>query len=252
LNYARAGQDQARAGVAAYLGLSPDAPLEPQEDELKAITTVQPRQPALVASALRQRPELSALEQGALAYDSLAAAEHAGLLPDVFLMGFVDGAYTPGRDLVTSRYVIDPLYHLDPGVLLGMRWQMQGSMSQGRSEQRSAQARELRGLHSWAVAGVPAQVEKAYADIVRARLDISEAHQAVGRAKRWMVQANSDYLVGLASSQPLVDAVRAYTELRAAELDATYRHNVGMAELAHATGTIVGDRLSLYPGKEAP
>ena len=133
-----------------------------------------------------------------------------------------------------------------------MRWQMQGAMSKGRSEQRGAQARELRDLQSWATSGLPAQVEKAYADMARARLDIVEAHTAVGRAKSWMVQANGDYLVGLASSQPLVDAVRAYTELRAAELDATYRQNVAVAELAYATGTLVGDKLGLYPGKDAP
>lgn len=252
LNYARAGQEQARAGLVAYLGLAPATALEPREDELKTLDTVHARAPYLMSRALRDRPELGALREGALAYDSLANAEHAGALPDVFLMGFVDGAYTPGRDLIQTRYVIDPLNHLDPGILLGMRWQMQGAMSRGRAEQRSAQARELRDLQSWATSGLPAQVEKAYADMARARLDIVEAHTGVGRAKSWMVQANGDYLVGLASSQPLVDAVRAYTELRAAELDAIYRQNVAVAELAHATGTLVGDKLGLYPGKDAP
>lgn len=252
LNYARTGQEQARAGLVAYLGLAPGAELEPREDELKALDTVHAQARLLVSRALRDRPELGALREGALAYDSLATAEHAGVLPDVFLMAFVDGAYTPGRDWVDTRYVIDPLNHLDPGILLGMRWQMQGAMSRGRSAQRTAQARELRDLQSWAASGLPAQVEKAYADMARARLDIVEAHTAVGRAKRWMVQANSDYLVGLATSQPLVDAVRAYTELRAAELDAIYRHNVAVAELAYATGTLVGDKLGLYPGKDAP
>lgn len=252
LNYARAAQQQARAGLVAYLGLATGAQPEPREDQLQPLRVVREDVSSLVAKALQRRPELGALEQGALAYDSLAAAEHAGLLPDVFLMAFVDGAYTPGRDLVESRYVSDPLNHLDPGLLLGLRWQMQGAMSKGLSEQRRAQARELRDLQSWAVSGLPAQVEKAYADVARARLDITEAQQAVTRAKRWMVQANGDYLVGLAGSQPLVDAVRAYTELRAAELDATYRHNAGMAELAYATGTMVGDRLDLYPGRVTP
>jgi hypothetical protein len=67
-----------------------------------------------------------------------------------------------------------------------------------------------------------------------------------------MVQANRDYLVGLTDSQSLVDAVKAYAELRAAQLQATFRHNVAMAELAHATGSLIGDRLGLYPGKEKP
>lgn len=252
LNYARAGQQQTQAGLAAYLGLAAGAELEPREDELKTLDTVRAPASSLVSRALRDRPELGALREGALAYDSLASAEHAGMLPDVFVMGFVDGAYTPGRDWLTTRYVIDPLNHVDPGILLGMRWQIQGDMSKARSQQRSAQARELRDLHGWATSGLPAQVQKSYSDISRARLDIAEAHTAVGRAKRWMVQANGDYLVGLSNSQPLVDAVRAYTELRAAELDAIYRHNVAVADLAYATGTLVGDKLGLYPGKDSP
>lgn len=252
LNYARAGREQARAGLVRYLGLAPGTELEPREDELKALDTVHAPTPFLASRAMRDRPELGALREGALAYDALASAEHAGALPDVFLIGFINAAYTPGRDWVSTRYVIDPLNHLDPGLLLGMRWQIQGAMSQGRAEQRRAQARELRALQRWGTAGFPAQVEKAYADVARARSDIAEAHAAVGQAKRWMVQANGDYLVGLSSSQPLVDAVRAYTELRAAELDAVYRHNVATAELAYATGSLVGDVLGLYPGKEAP
>lgn len=251
LHYARAAQDQARAGLAAYLTLAPET-LEPAEDELEPLPSLRAGSEQLVAAALRQRPELTALEQGALAYDSLATAERAGAFPDVFLMGFADGAYTPGRDLAESRYVTDPLYHFDPGILLGMRWQIQGGMSGGRTDQRRAQARELRSQQSWAASGLPAQVRVAFADVKRARLDITESHAGVERAKRWMVQANRDYLVGLADSQALVDAVRAYAELRAAELEATFRHNGALAQLAYATGTMVGDGLGLYPGKEAP
>jgi outer membrane protein TolC len=252
LSYARAGQEQARAGLVAYLGLSPTTPFGVKEDELKPLLSARADAARLVEAALRRRPELVALEQGALAYDSLATAERAGALPDVFLMAFADGAYTPGRDLAESRYVNDPLYHFDPGLLLGMRWQIQGAMDKGRGEQRKAQAHELRELQTWAVAGLPAQVRAAFADMQRARRDLIETHLAVERAKRWMIQANRDYLVGLADSQALVDAVRAYAELRAAELEATFRHNSALAQLAYATGTILDDRLGLYPGKEAP
>lgn len=250
LNYARAGQVQAQAGIVAHLGLAPGTELQPHEGELSSLRSVEAQGSQLVTQALKDRPELAALRQGALAYDALAAAEGAGSLPDLFVMGFADGAYTPGRELATSRYVTDPLYHFDPGILFGMRWQMQGPMARGRSEQRRAQARELRELSGWAVSGLPAQVQKALADVRRAQQDISEAHAAVARAKRWMVQASSDYTAGLADSRSLVDSVQAYAQLRSGELDATYRHNVAMAELAYATGTLVDDKLGLYPGRE--
>jgi outer membrane protein TolC len=107
LHYAQAAHRQANAGVAMQLGLAQGTPVEPREDELKPLGGGSADRTALVATALRLRPELEALQQGALAYDSLAAAERAGVLPDVFLMGFADGAYTPGRDLIESRYVSD-------------------------------------------------------------------------------------------------------------------------------------------------
>jgi outer membrane protein TolC len=167
----------------------------------------------------------------------------------IVLLASASGAYTPGRDVVTSRYVVDPLNSFVPVVLLGARWQFQGNMATGRADERMAQADEQRRLASWAQAGVPAQVKVANADVERARSDMAEAETAVARAKKWMVEANADYVAGLADSASVVDATRAYAELRAAGLDATFRHNVAMAELAHATGSIVTDSLGLYPGK---
>ena len=117
MNQAKAGQRQASAGLVAYLDLPPNATIEPQEDRLRALPSVQAAAGRMVADALRRRPELAALAEGAQAFDSLAAAEQAGDLPDVFQLAFATGAYTPGRDLVESRYITDPLYHFDPGVL---------------------------------------------------------------------------------------------------------------------------------------
>jgi outer membrane protein TolC len=251
LNDAQTGQVQARAGLAAYLGLASDA-IEPQEDGLFAIPAGQPAAVRMVAEGLARRPEFAALEHGAQAYDALSAVESARYLPDIVVLAWATGAYTPGRDLVTSRYIIDPLNSFVPGVLLGARWQFQGNMPSGRVDERRAQAEEQRDLASWARAGVPAQVKKAHADFERARRDIAQSDEGVARAKKWMVQAGADYVVGLGDSLSVVDAARAYGELRLAAFDAIFRHNVALAELAYATGTIVTDALGLYPGKRTP
>ena len=251
LHRAQTGQVQARAGLAAYLGLQSDA-IEPEEEGLVPIPTAPSTSARMVAESLARRPELRALEHGTRAYDALASAERARLLPDIVLLAWATGAYTPGRDLVTSRYVVDPLNSFVPGVLLGARWQFQGNGAIGRADERRAQAEEQRSLASWAQAGVPAQVKKAYADLERARSDLSETEVAVTQAKKWMVQASADYVAGLGDSLSLVDATRAYAELRLAKFDAAFRHNVALAELAYATGTLVSDPLGLYPGKKTP
>jgi outer membrane protein len=251
LHEAQTGQVQARAGLAAYLGLPSDA-IEPEEDGLHPIPVGQPTAARMVAEGLAHRPELVAVEQAARAYDALAAAERAKYLPDIVLLASAEGAYTPGRDLVTSRYVIDPLNSFVPVVLLGARWQLQGNAASGRADERLAQAEESRDLASWARQGVPAQIKKAQSDLDRAERDMAESEEGVGRAKRWMVQASADYVAGLGDSLSVVDATRAYAELRVAGIDATFRHNVALAELAHATGTLVSDSLGLYPGPKAP
>jgi outer membrane protein TolC len=249
LHQARAAQAQASAGLIAYLSLPVDGRIDPAEDRLAPIPGTSAVTRTLIANALRHRPELVALEQGAQAYDSLARSEQAGYLPDLFALAFATGAYTPGRDRVDSRYVVDPLYHFDPGLLVGLRWQVQADMASGRADQRRAQAQELRHLKSWALSGMPAQVTKAHEDIQRARRDLDEARTAVGRAKQWVVRASADYVVGLTDSQSVVDSTRAYAELRTAELDAIYRHNIGRAELAHASGALGSGAGELYPGR---
>jgi outer membrane protein TolC len=251
LSNAQAGQIQTRAGLTAYLGLKSDD-IEPREDGLLPIAPGETAAPRLVAEALGRRPEFAALAHAAQAYDNLAVAERARYLPDIVVFAWATGAYTPGRDLATSRYVIDPLNSFIPGVLLGARWQLQGNTPSGRADERVAQADEQRDMGRWALQGVPAQVKKALADLERARRDMGQSDEAVGRAKRWMVQATADYVAGLVDSFQVVDSTRAYGELRAAGFHAIFRHNVALAELAYATGTIASDSLGLYPGQKAP
>lgn len=245
---ADAARRQAEAGLAAYLMLPADAQLEPQEDALEVLPGELPDREALIRLAGAQRPELRALAQGGAAFDALAAAEAAGNLPDFFALAFAAGAYTPGRDVADSRYVRDPLNGFYPGFLLGARWQLTGSMATERANENRAKARELEETRRWAVAGVPAEVVKAFEDVQRARRDTIEIAKSVAVAKRWAVMVSADYAIGLAPSRDLADAVSAYVQLRIAEMDAKYRHNVALALLTKVTAGFVPNRpSSLYP-----
>lgn len=248
MNHARAGVRQAEAGLRAYLGFAETMPFAVSEHELAPVATSTAPVATLAAEALRHRPELRALSEGAAAFGKLADAETAGSAPDFFLFGFVSGAYTPGRDFVDTRFVTDPLNHFTPGILLGARWQWQAGMAAGRADEQRAQAHSLNSTSAWVRNAVPAQVRKAYDDAHRAHDDITSLNTAVNQAKKWSVHASADYNAGLAHSRDVTDAISAYVQLRTALIEARYRHNVAMAELAHATGTLhEGSRL--YPGK---
>jgi outer membrane protein len=243
---AQAGKAQARGGLIAYLGLPRDEEITVAEDELLPVGGSVPGIPALMALAAANRPELMALREGNHALAALARAEAAGWAPDLFLMAFVDAAYTPGRDWVQTRFVIDPVNHFVPGALLGLRWQLQGDMAGRRADEQRARAEVLRQLGHWADAGIPAEVRRAHEDVLRARKDIEQATRAMSKAKQWMVQASADYAVGLLDLREVSDAVEGYVTLRTALMLARFAHNVGMAALARATGTLDGHSDVLY------
>jgi outer membrane protein len=246
LHEAQAGQDEARAGLAAYLGLPRDEVLTFAEDELVPVGRVPPDVKTLVRLAADHRPELVALREGSRALEALARAEAASFKPTIFLLGLVSAAYTPGRDWIESRFIYDPLNHFVPGALLGLHWDFQGGMARARADEQRAQAEVLARTGDWADAGIPAQVRKAYDEVVRCDKDLASGGEAVHKAKQWMVEASADYNVGLLDIKELADAVNSYVTLRVAVLKARYDRNVAMAELSRATGTLDSDSDLFY------
>jgi outer membrane protein TolC len=246
LNQARAGEAQATAGLAAYLGLPPEDAIVTAEEDLAPVGRDPTDFASVAALALKNRPEIVALREGEMALDALARGEAAGVRPDLFLMAFVSAAYSPGRDRLETRFVIDPLNHFIPGVLLGLRWQFQGGTAAARADEQRARAAVLRHMGQWAGRGIPAEVRRAYEDVLRASKDIARATEAVGKAKQWMVQASADYSIGFLDVREVSDAVEAYVTLRTSLLKARFEHNVAMAALSRATGTLDRDGDAFY------
>jgi outer membrane protein TolC len=251
---AAAGKAQAAAGLAAFLGLPAGEEIAVAEDDLRPVGHVPDEFLTLAGLANDHRPELAALSQGRLALEAFARAEAAGFAPDVFVMGLLSAAYTPGRDWLESRFVVDPLNHFVPAALIGLRWQFQGDMAAARAQEQQARADGLRLLDTWARAGIPAEVRRAYEDVRRARADIEVGSKAITKAKQWMVQSSADYTVGFLDVREVSDAVAAYVSLRTALMKATYEHNVAMAALSKATGTLDGDGTMFYlaPDERSP
>lgn len=249
-NRARAGRRQAEAGLVVYLAL-PGGALPPlAEQGLEPLPAELPALEALVASALRHRPELVALKEASAAFAALARAEAAGNLPDLFALLFASAAYTPGRDIADSRYVQDPLNGFYPGLLVGARWQLTLGMPRARADEQRALASQYAELERFARTGIPAEVLRAFEDVQRAKADMEAARGGVASAKRWLVRAEADAAIGLGGPDAVTDAASAYVELRLASFDAAFRHNVGLAALARATGTLGAAPGSYYPDED--
>ena len=237
---------KAIAGLAAYLGLPAGESIAFAEEELAPVGRVPEDFTSMAALAQQRRPELVALREGERALDALARGEAAGFLPDVFVMAFLSAAHTPGRDWVQTRFVIDPLNHFVPGLLVGLRWQFQGGMANARAQEQLARAQVLRHMGEWAGLGIPAEVRRAHEDVVRAIKNIERGTEAVGKAKKWMVQASADYSIGFLAVREVSDAVAAYVTLRTGLMKARFEHNVAMAALSKAAGTLDDDDDPFY------
>jgi phospholipid transport system substrate-binding protein len=252
IDQARAGMAQAKAGLCAYLGFPQSEPITFAETEQDPVGRTPDNVVQLVALAVQHRPELAALREGRLAYDALARAEHAGYLPDIFALGLVSVAYTPGRDWLETRFVVDPLNHFVPAIVVGARWQFQGYMSGARAAEQQAQADSLRHLAEWADDGIPAEIRAAYEEIKRTDLDIVNGEEGVSKSRKWLVMAGADYGIGFLDVREVSDAVISYVSLRTALMRATYDRNVAMASLNKATGTLDGDSDLFYLSTPTP
>ncbi|HEY7374740.1 MAG TPA: ABC transporter substrate-binding protein [Polyangia bacterium] len=243
---AEAAMSQATAGIVAYLNLPRGEAITFAEDQLAIVGDVPPSFDALVALAAKNRPELIALHEGESALDALGRAESAGYKPDIVALASISGAYTPGRDWIETRFVVDPLNNFVPFLAVGLRWQIQAYMAGARAQEQHARADVLRHLGEWADAGIPAEVRLAYEDVLRTRKDVASGETANGKAKQWMVEASADYSIGLLDVREVTDAAEAYVRIRTALLNARFEQNVAMAALSRATGTLDGDSATFY------
>lgn len=246
---AKAGISQSIEGLRAYLGLPAGTKVQLTDSFLIPISAEPTSFETMVGWAKNNRPEFAALKNGITAYEKLADAEEADYYPDIFLYGYISGAYTPGREFITTRYVLDPLGHFLPVGLIGARWTVQWDMAGQQAEVTRTDAYRLINLLKWAELGIPAELNKPYQDVVSARENIKDANETIKTAKQWLVRASADYGAGLGSSRDLTDAVQAYVLLKNAEIEAVYKLNVALAELAKVTGTLDSGTSSLYPGK---
>jgi len=256
MNQVTAVMHQTAGGLEAYLVLPKGSTAEPTEDTLELLPTVSLDKQALSVLALRERPEVRGLAAGSGAYLALADAEEAGNLPDFFAMAALSAAHTPGRDWLQTRFVVDPLNHFVPTVLVGARWQWNGGMANARGAENRALAADLQHKAVWAEGAIPAEVNRAHQRVIRAFQDSAEADKAVTLAKKWLVSASADYSVGMGDSRNVAEAAQSYVQLRLAGFDARFRHNVALAELAKVTGTLTAANSPFYPtraeGAERP
>jgi outer membrane protein TolC len=156
--------------------------------------------------------------------------------PQVFLGGQVKIGYAPNRDRQSGPFARDDFNIRRVGAVIGL----QQSLSFGVTASRLAGARSeyQKALEAEKAArnGIALEVERAYRDLVEAGANVESGERALKSSRSWMVAARDAFNAGLGDTKEMVDAFKAYGEMRVEYFRAIFEYNRAAALLDKATG----------------
>ena len=226
----------ARVGLAATLAIEPeqlqlrDEPL-PETSQIKA-----PDLPQALSDAVRQRPDLKALDSGILAKEADVRASRAELFPQVALLGQFAWSRAPGRDTITNPYVGDYFNALTAYAALGIRQNLSFWTVITRTNKKEAELDTLRKQREGAVRGIRLEVETAVAELNAAITKREASAKAVSAGRSWFRSATLNFGVGVGDSRDLIDAYRGYAEAQYGDAQATFDLLAAQSRLEQVTG----------------
>lgn len=234
---ANKGERLALAALKARLGLAADADFDIATTELVAETDTIADVAAYVTAARDKRPEFRQIREGLKAREALVEAARAEYYPDIFVAGYLSGAYSEKRDRVNNPWVPDQFNHYWGGIALGLRLKLDFGITDAKVAGKRAEFNRLEHTRAFAEANIPLQVRKYYLDLDAAQEKMAATTQGYRNAKKWVVAAVSNFDFGVGPAKEIFDALEQYAKTRAAYFQAVYDRNLAKAGLEYATGT---------------
>lgn len=223
----------ALAGLRFYTGVPdldiPDEPIRPPKHQLGHVTRY------LQAASL-YRPEMAMVKAGLQARQAQVQMARAGLFPDIGIGAQIGFSAAPQIADQLNPYVTDPGNYFRYSAALVFQWKLDILPQTARIRFAEAQLDEIRAQQRFALGGVAAEIEQAYAEVIdwKKRADIYA--KAVQTAKRWLVMVQQGIDVGTIAEKELLDPAKAYALNRFNQLNAIMELDMAMSRLAKATG----------------
>lgn len=226
----------ARVGLAATLGMRPDQ-LQLRDDPLPDTSQVRPPDLALaLEDAIRQRPDLKALDAGILAKEADVRAARAELLPQLGIVAQFAYGLAPGRDIISNPYVGDYFNALTIGGALVIRQNLSFWTVATAANKKDSELNTLRKQRAGAVRAIQVEVENAIAELTAAITKKDAAVKAVAAGRSWFRSATLNFGVGVGDSRDLIDAYRGYSEAQFGDAQATFDLLAAQSRLNKVTG----------------
>jgi outer membrane protein TolC len=223
----------ALAGLRFYTGVNdldiPDEPLRPPKHEIGHVTRY------LTAAGI-YRPEIQMARHGIAARTAQVQLARSQLFPDIGIGLSLSVSAAPAIADQINPYVVDPGNYFRYGAALVFQWKLDFPAAAARVRQAEAQLEEVRAQQRFALGGVGAEVEVAYAEVLDWKRRLDAYAKATKTAKRWLVMVQEGIDVGTQEEKDLLEPAKAYATNKFIMLNATMELDMAMSRLAKATG----------------
>src|SRR4051812_19204106 len=219
---------RARLELLRTIGLPLDTRVEIADSLTAPAADEVPNEQAAVEAALRQRPDIRAMEQQLDVARRQIAAIRAERLPTLGLFG---------DDGVIGNNVA----HLLPTYTYGIQLSLpvfDGFRRAGRIAEQSAQAHEIEVRERDLRAQVSVEVRGALLDLSSAREQVDAARERVRLAEQEVTQARDRFSAGVAGNADVISASLSLSAARTGLVEAEAAYQGARVALARAEGTL--------------
>jgi len=185
-----------------------------------------------------ERPERMAAEAGVEAASHLSDLERARWWPDVVLIGSGTVARSSTVEHPANAFLNDPFNFTAGGLGLVLRWAPEAGIRGAKIAQADADLSRARATAELAREGLPADIERAWADLRDAGARLKASKQGERHAKAWLASVLQAEAAGLVEARDLADALLQFFMMRARTIQGTFDWNVGVMALQRATGKL--------------
>ena len=189
-----------------------------------------------LSAAALYRPEVQMARAGVAARRAQVQLARLRLFPDVGLGVQVGLSAAPEIADQINPFVTDPGNFFHYGVAIVFQWKLDFLPQAARIRFAEAQLEEVRSQQRFALGGVGAEVEIAYAEVIDWKRRVDIYTKAVSAAKRWLVLVQQGIDLGAREDKELIEPAKEYALRKYGQLNAVMELDMAMSRLAKATG----------------
>ena len=223
----------ALAGLRFYTGVPdvdiPDTPIRPPKHEIGHVTRY-------LSAAGLYRPEVSMAKFGVAARTAQVHLARSQLYPDFGIAFSIGMAAAPAVADQINPFVNDPANYFHYGAAFVFQWKLDFPAQWARIKFAEAQLEEVRAQQRYALGGIGAEVEVAYAEVVDWKKRAEAYAKAAKTAKRWLVMVQEGIDVGTLEEKDLLEPAKAWALNKFNQMNAVMELDLAMSRLAKATG----------------